>query len=45
MSCKTKNSFYIGELKNKNKALNVITHNKNWQYNLTNWLAHRGIRQ
>lgn len=41
---KTKNSFYIGELKNKNKALNVITHNKNWQYNLTNWLAHRGIR-
>ena len=41
---KTKNSFYMGELKNKNKALNVITHNKNWQYNLTNWLAQRGIR-
>jgi len=38
------NTISIYKLKDQYKAINKITHNKNWQYELTNWLAQKGIR-
>lgn len=38
------NTISIYKLKDQYKAINKINHNKNWQYELTNWLAQKGIR-
>ena len=41
---KYKNRYYIEDLKNRDLAINVVSHFRGWQSKLLSWLAVKGIR-